>query len=603
MNVRGVRNITNFTETVALLGLTTDLVGEDAANALGLILTNTDAVVGEVLQVGSALTALGNQFRGGESGIISIAEDIARSTAEFNLSAESVLAFSAVFAQAGSRAEKTGTVFQRSIRALTEAASEAASGSPQTLVAVAEAAGVSFERLSAVINSGDYTTGLQILATALQNLESIGSDTQLTRGNLLSLLFGGERPPVRIAEVLGVLAKNAGEVERALGLANEEFENANALLLEAGRTAGTTAGRLQVVTNQLASQGRDIGAVLAPGLLLVAENFRVIEVAAVGAATALAVGFGQRRIAAIRATATAVTAGLSENVVSAQARVVAATLAVTKAEEVRANRSAFSAAKQVAADNSIAAARQKALVATNALAVAEANLARNAAPRAVRAFATSVAFLGGPLGIVLAAVTAGSLAFSLFRDRNEEATEANNRFTESLERLNREIRSNQQGIGGLTGRGQALEDAATARAELIAEREQVTAQFGQGPNPRQAQAADRQRRARIAAINDQIALLDDSVRQLNRSSQQLAAIPTAASIVTAAFDELTSSLDLPVRRIRDFISQARDATREATVAARATAMIAGADPEAQRTQELIFGREQEINRVTDSEPT
>ena len=121
MRIQAVPDIEAFTETVALLELTTELAGRTAANSIGIIIANTRAGVGEVRQIGSALTALGNQFRGGEADILTIAEDLARSTAEFQLPAQDLLAFAAVFAQTGARAEKTGTVWQRSIRALVDA--------------------------------------------------------------------------------------------------------------------------------------------------------------------------------------------------------------------------------------------------------------------------------------------------------------------------------------------------------------------------------------------------------------------------------------------------------------------------------------------------
>ena len=85
MNIRGTPNIQRFTEVVGLLGLTTDLVGDEAANAIGKILATTQAGVGEVLNLGSALTALGNAFRGGESDILSQANLLATQTAAFNL--------------------------------------------------------------------------------------------------------------------------------------------------------------------------------------------------------------------------------------------------------------------------------------------------------------------------------------------------------------------------------------------------------------------------------------------------------------------------------------------------------------------------------------
>ena len=327
MRIQGVPNITRFTETVALMGLTTDLVGEQAANALGLIITNTQATVDQVGRIGASITALGNEFRGGEAAIVNIAEDLARSTAEFQLSAQAILAYSAVLGQAGARAEKSGTVFQRSIRALVDATAAFRDGDVERITSVASAAGVAVETLVDAVTSGDYDSALRILIGALSNLQTIGSSTELGRGSLLTLLFGGETPPVRIAEILGVLAKQIGEVDRGLGLSNQSWDEQVALIQEAEREAGTYERRLGTVREQIRAQQRDLGEALTGPFTFIAENFRVIEVAVAGIGTALVANFSRRGIRAFRAYDILVQRGLRQQQVRAAQAATAATRA------------------------------------------------------------------------------------------------------------------------------------------------------------------------------------------------------------------------------------------------------------------------------------
>ena len=310
------------------MGLTTDLAGKDAANALGLIIANTDASIQDVGRLGAVLTALGNQFRGGERDIIAIAESLARSTAEFDISARQILAYSAVLSQAGSRSEKAGTVFQRTLRGLINAANQAFSGQPDTLQAIADAtdnADSSYERLLETIKSGDLEEGLRVLQEALSNLQAVGDDRTQTRGNLLTLLFGGDQgPPVRIAEVLGVLTRSLGEVDRALAIANDDWERLISLLQEAGKFAEANALRLVVVSNQFESQSRTVGESLTAAFVPLAERFKGFQFALVGAGTALLANFGSRAIRRIADTRQAVARATQETLRRAKAGVAAA---------------------------------------------------------------------------------------------------------------------------------------------------------------------------------------------------------------------------------------------------------------------------------------
>ena len=128
LGITGTRNILAFTEVVGLFGLTTDLAGEQAANAIGKILATTTASIDQIQNLGAAVTALGNAFRGGEADILSQAQFLATQTAAFELPTQDILAFSAVLAAGGQRAETAGTAFQRVIQSLVDAAAEAERG-------------------------------------------------------------------------------------------------------------------------------------------------------------------------------------------------------------------------------------------------------------------------------------------------------------------------------------------------------------------------------------------------------------------------------------------------------------------------------------------
>ena len=595
MNVRGVPNLLRFTETVSLLGLTTDLAGRDAADALGLILANTDAHVQQVGRVGAVLTALGNEFRGGERDIIERAEAIARSTAEFQLSAQEILAFSAVFSQAGARTEKTGTVFQRSIRALVNAASEAASGSPDKLAAVADAANVSFDSLADTLARGDYISALRTLADALNNLEQIGGQDVLTRGSLLTLLFGGETPPVRIAEVLGVLAENVGEVDRALGIANKEWEQQIALLQEAGKFAEANALRLQAVQNRVESQARSVGQSLTTVFVPVAENFEVLELAIVGAGTALATRFAASRIK----DASLLTGQLQ---IQAQVSKTAATAAQREVASVAAANQAANATgiRRIALAENLARAELKAAAATrvhvaNTLALSRAN---RIGARASRAASAALAFVGGPIGLITTALSVGATAWLLWGNRADEATKQSDDLVDRLKGIVDEARNvgvtlNEQTIREVTERIARLNEELDELRQPTSFQATRDPFFGGDPVGRallisQGRAAERRSQERIAALGTEIATLEELAEKARAANKEIESGADSAGdlgeVVSSSFRGISLALDDPTRQVREFVDELDKATQLATRRARLELSLA---PLPQFSQELL----------------
>ena len=599
MNIKGVPAITRFTETVALMGLTTDLAGKEAADALGLIIANTDASVEEVGRVGAVLTDLGNQFRGGERDIISIAESLARSTAEFDLSAKQILAYSAVLSQAGSRQEKAGTVFQRTLRALINAANEAFGGQPERLQAIADATGNSeeaYQRLLDTIKSGDLGGALGILLDALKNLESIG--TGQTRGSLLTLLFGGDQgPPVRIAEVIGVLTKNLPEVSRALEITNRQWELQTAQLEEAGLFAEARALRLVVVQNQLELQGKAVGDALSAVYVPLAENFKFLEVAIVGAGTALAAGFVGRRLRA---------ASLFTGQLQIQAQVARTAARAAQREVV-----AIAAANQVAnatglrrltlADNlSRAELRAAAATRVHAASVAALSRANRIGARAQRAWTAALAFVGGPIGLAITGLSILTTAIYLFRDSAEAAEAGSETLVERLERI---IETATRTAEGLSETQRAVRDTQARIFDLRKEIEEIENR----PLPASGRGVGgiglgfrftvvQQIKADVAEREKEIADLEALAAKAVDATRRAAATETSQGLVEVVnrFKAISLSVADPTRQIRNFIEELGRVTELATDRARFDLSIS---PLSQFEQEVLtaaFERRGEI---------
>ena len=296
-------NIAGITEVIALLGETTDLAAREAAEAFILITKNTQATEQDVLSFGNVLTALGNEFRGGESGLISYTRRLAAATAQFNLSTQFLLSLSAVMQQVGLRSETSATAIQRSIVSIINAATQASQGDLNKL-------GVIFQdlELNGVPGIKAVRTEVDQLIDSIQrgNFEEVfvnlieALDVASPSGDvaILTTLFGGVIPPARITEILGSLANNIDEIRRALALSNKEWESGNALLAEAELSLAAFDKRFAVVGNEIKEQAKGIGAALAVPAIAVAENWRTVEAVFVGLAASLTGRFLRNQVIA-----------------------------------------------------------------------------------------------------------------------------------------------------------------------------------------------------------------------------------------------------------------------------------------------------------------
>lgn len=252
LGVKGEANLLKFTETVAKLGVSTDLSGEEAATALTRILTVTGEGVESIDRFGSVIVQLGNNFAATESEIVRVATEVSRSTAVYNVSAAEAAGLSAALKSMGVQAELGGSAVGRAYRAI-DASLRQGGAALENLERVTGMTGDQLKKTFAE----NSTAVFQKFIEGLGRIQANGGDTTAT---LAAFKLKGEE----ILKVLPVLAKNSELLGRALGMANAEMVTNTALNNEAARAFATLSSDSQRLQNVFTTFASNIGEKLAP---------------------------------------------------------------------------------------------------------------------------------------------------------------------------------------------------------------------------------------------------------------------------------------------------------------------------------------------------
>ncbi len=248
LGITGAKNILVFTETIAKLGVASDLAGDEAATTLARLLNVTGENVQSVGILASVIVSLGNNFAASEREIARMATQVASATAVFNVSSAEASALGAAMASLGVRAELGGSAVGRTFRAI----DAAVRGGGKRLEQLAVLTGRTSEEIAKIF-SEDATAGFTLFIEGLGRvIESGGDSTKV----LKDFGLAGEE----ILKVLPTLAKNSDLVSRALSLSSKEVANATALNEEAARafdTLGSAGTRFKNVILAVVLNFRD----------------------------------------------------------------------------------------------------------------------------------------------------------------------------------------------------------------------------------------------------------------------------------------------------------------------------------------------------------
>lgn len=252
LGVQGNENITRFTETVAKLGISSNLAGDQAATALARILTITGTSIGDVDRLGSTIVRLGNNFAATEAEIAGAATRVAQATSQFGVAASEVAGIGAALAAVGVEAEAGGTVIGRAFQSINDAVRQGG----KEMEAFVQITGRSAEELRTLFTE-DPTQAFKALVDGLGRISAEG-------GDVTSALSSMGLEGVRVIQVLGTLATRSGVLTDALAQSKAEWQENAALNREAAAATESFAAQTQLARNALNQAATALGSAIAP---------------------------------------------------------------------------------------------------------------------------------------------------------------------------------------------------------------------------------------------------------------------------------------------------------------------------------------------------
>jgi len=264
LGVTGEKNLLKFTETIAKLGVATDLTGEEAATSLARILNVTNENIESIDKLGSVIVALGNNYAASESEIVKVTNEVARSTAVFGVSSAEAAGLATALKSVGIQAQLGGSVVGKAFLKI----QKAIDGGGDKLALLSQLTGVAGDELKQTFED-DATGVFESFVNGLGNLE--GGTTAVFKA-LEGLGLKGDE----VNKVLPVLAKNSKLLGATLKTAAKETKNATALNEESRKAFASLKSEGQLLQNTIVNLATDIGQELAPTIkeiIVDARNF------------------------------------------------------------------------------------------------------------------------------------------------------------------------------------------------------------------------------------------------------------------------------------------------------------------------------------------
>ena len=252
-------SIDEFIRTTALLGVTTDLTSDQAAEALGKVGTILGLTGKDYEHFADVLVNLGNQGASTESEILEMSKRFAASGKQAGLSAEDILALASAAASLGIEPEAGGGALSRIFANM---ATEIANASDKGK-AFAEITGDSIKELQARIDKGD---ALGIFTEMLEGLRG------LSRTEAAQALKDLGITDTRNRNAIVAMAGSLGFVNDQLRISREETK---ALSEEAAKRFDTVRSKLELVRNNALRVAIAMGDEFIPAIGRAAE--RLVE--------------------------------------------------------------------------------------------------------------------------------------------------------------------------------------------------------------------------------------------------------------------------------------------------------------------------------------
>jgi len=252
LGIRGVENLTKFTKTIALLGMTTNISGEQAALALSRFTKVIGASQSDIERMGAVIVALGNNFAARESEIIDLSVSLASFGRQVKFSAAEVLAYATVIKAVGGEAQAASSAFQK----LALKMKDAVITGNKDLKVFADIAGATADEFSekfGVDASGAIADFLQ----GLNKIEKAGGSTTQALAKI-------GLADIRLIREMGKVIGANEDLRKGVALSSDEWEKNTALTEEAAKRIATAASQLKLLRNVIVDLAITVGNIFLP---------------------------------------------------------------------------------------------------------------------------------------------------------------------------------------------------------------------------------------------------------------------------------------------------------------------------------------------------
>lgn len=244
------QDIDDFTKVVALMGVTTNLTTEAAAEGMGKLGTILGLTGDDFAELADSIVALGNKGASTEVEIVEMSKRFAAAGRQAGLAKEDIVALASAAASMGIEAEAGGGALSRIFANI---ASDIALATGEG-VAFAEITGQSLKSLTEQVRQG------KSLDIFIDFLEAIG---KLDRIEAAKALKAAGITNVRDRDAVLKMAQNIGFLNEQLQISTKA---AGALETEAGKRFDTVASKIQLLKNNFMEAAITVGEGFTPAV-------------------------------------------------------------------------------------------------------------------------------------------------------------------------------------------------------------------------------------------------------------------------------------------------------------------------------------------------
>ncbi len=255
-------DVVAFTETMAKLGVATNLTAEQAAVSFAQFANITGSTTADIDKLASSLVDLGNNSATTESDILNMATRMASAGTQAGFTADEILGMSAALLSVGVRAEAGGSAFSRVMIDMSKSVELA----DEKLAIFAEVAGQSAQEFADTWDSSPREALIAFIE-GLAEVEASGGSTALI---LDELGLDG----IRVGNALRASATAGDLMRESMDRANVAFGENVALNKEAEQRFATTESQIQLLKNALTDVAISFGELLTPAIVTGATTLR-----------------------------------------------------------------------------------------------------------------------------------------------------------------------------------------------------------------------------------------------------------------------------------------------------------------------------------------